>query len=69
MSMHTGFYFTVLTPTLHPCMKSIDSYSNECLQGQTLVKRNILVASIDIIFCLNDFWQPTTAFSTIEFNE
>lgn len=49
--------------------KDAEPHSTECRQGQTPCKRSILMASAHIIFCLNDFWQPATAFSTIEFNE
>lgn len=61
---YTGFYFTAITPTFNACVKSTDIAWNA-----RRVKRNISVASPHIIFCLNDFWQTTTAFSTIEFNE
>lgn len=66
---YASFYFTVVTPSLYASMNSAESHNTVSHNGSTIFKRNSLVASTYILFCLNDFWQPMTAFSRIEFNE
>jgi hypothetical protein len=59
---YAGLHFILINAILDAGMNSTDSYSIEHHKGHIL-----LVASTHIIFCFNDFWQPTTVFSTIGF--